>query len=63
MLGLNFSSKLDWGPDIVSIAKIASRIHSIKFPSPEVALCLCKSTISHAWNTVAMSGLRLLVAT
>ena len=60
MPGLNFSSKLDWGPDIVSIAKIASRIHSIKFPSPEVALYL---PYSHAWNTVAMSGQRLLVAT
>ena len=50
MLGLNFSSKLDWGSYIVSIAKTASKkigvlIHSMKFLSPEVALYLYKSTI------------------
>ena len=50
MLGLNFSSKLDWGSYIVSIAKTASKkfralICSIKFLSPEVALYLYKSTI------------------
>ena len=50
MLGLTFSSKLDWGSYIVSIAKTASKkigalIHSMKFISPEVALYLYKSTI------------------
>ena len=50
MLGLTFSSKLDWGSYIVSIAKIASEkigasIRSMKFHSPEVALYLYKSTI------------------
>ena len=50
MLGLTFSSKLDWGSYIISIAKTASKkigavICSIKFLSPEVALHLCKSTI------------------
>ena len=45
MLGLTFSSKLDWGSYIISIAKTASKktgalIHSIKFLSPEVALYL-----------------------
>ena len=50
MLGLTFSSKLNWGSYIVSIAKTASRkigalIHSMKFLSPEVALYLYKSTI------------------
>ena len=45
MLGLTFSSKLDWGSDIVSIAKSASKkigalIHSMKFVSPGVALYL-----------------------
>ena len=50
MLGLTFSSKLDWGSYIISIAKTASKkigalIHSMKFLSPEVALCLYKSTI------------------
>ena len=50
MLGLTFSSKLDWGFYIVSIAKTASKkigalIRSMKFLSPEVALYLYKSTI------------------
>ena len=50
MLGLTFSSKLDWGSYIISIAKTASKkvgalIHSMKFLSPEVALYLYKSTI------------------
>ena len=50
MLGLTFSSKLDWGSYIVSIAKTASRkiealICSMKFFSPEVALYLYKSII------------------
>ena len=49
MLGLTFSSKLDWGSYIISIAKTASKkigalICSMKFLS-EVALCLYKSTI------------------
>ena len=50
ILGLTFSSKLDWGSYIISIAKTASKkigalIHSMKFLSPEVALYLYKSTI------------------
>ena len=50
MLRLAFSSKLDWGSYIISIAKIASKkigalIHSMKFISPEVALYLYKSTM------------------
>ena len=50
MLGLTFSSKLDWGSYIISIAKTASKkigalIRSLKFLSPEVALYLYKSTI------------------
>ena len=49
-LGLTFSSKLDWGSYIISIAKTASKkigalILSMKFLSPEVALYLYKSTI------------------
>ena len=65
MLGLTFSSKLDWGSYIVSIAKTASKkigalIHSIKFVSPEVALYLIKLLYGHVWNTVVMSGLVLL---
>ena len=50
MQGLIFSSKMDWGSYIVSIAKIASKkigalIRSMKFLSPEIALYLNKSTI------------------
>ena len=69
MLGLTFSSKLDWGSYIVSIAKTPSKkigalIRSMKFLSPEVALYLYKSTIRpYVWNTAVMSGLVLLVAT
>ena len=61
MLGLTFSSKLDCGSYIISIAKTASKkigalACSVKFLSPEVALYLYKSTIwpcmeycCHAW--------------
>ena len=50
MLGLTFSSKLDWGSYIISIAKTASKkigalIRSMKLLSPEVALYLYESTI------------------
>ena len=43
MLGLNFSSKLDWRSYILSIAKTASKkigalIRSVKFLSLDVAL-------------------------
>ena len=45
MMGLAFSSKLDWGSYIISIAKTVSKkigalIRSIKFLSPEFALYL-----------------------
>ena len=50
ILGLTFSSKLDWGSYIISIAKTASKkigalICCIKFFSPEVDVYLYKSTI------------------
>ena len=65
MLGLTFSSKLDWGSYIIYIAKTASKkigalIHSMKFLSPEISINL---PYSHVCNTVVMSGLVLLVAT
>ena len=68
MLGLTFSSKLDWGSYIISIAKTASKnigalIRSMKFLSPEVDLYLYKSTVAHAWNTVVMYGLVPLIGT
>ena len=68
MLGLTFSSRLDW----VSIAKTASKkigalIRSMKFLSPEVALYLYKSTIRpcmecccHVWAGVPSCYLELL---
>ena len=66
MLELTFSSKLDWGSYIISIAKTASKkigalIHPIKFLSPEVIST--NLPYGHVWNTVVMSGLVLLVAT
>ena len=72
MLGLNFSSKLDWGSYIVSIAKTASKkigifIRSMKFLSPEVVLYLYKSTIRpcmeyccHVWAGALSCYLELL---
>ena len=50
MLGLTFSSKLDWGSYIIPFAKSASikigvLIFSMKILSPEVALYLFKATI------------------
>ena len=71
-LGLNFSSKLDWGSYIISIAKTASKkigalIRSMKFLSPEVALYLYKSTIRpcmeyccHVWAGAPSCYLELL---
>ena len=72
MLGLTFSSKLDWGSYIVSIAKTASKkigalIRSMRFLSPEVALYLYKSTIRpcmeyccHVWAGAPSCYLELL---
>ena len=72
MLGLTYSSKLDWGSYITSIAKTASKkigalICSMKFLSPEVALYLYKSTIHpcmeyycHVWAGAPCFYLELL---
>ena len=72
MLGLTFSSKLDWGSYIISIAKTASKkigalIRSMKFLSPAVALYLYKSTIRpcmeyccHVWAGAPSCYLELL---
>ena len=66
MLGLTFSSRLDWSSYIIFIAKIDSKkivalIRSMKFLSPEIALYPYKSTIHPC--TVVMSWLVPLVAT
>ena len=72
MLWLTFSSKLDWGSYIISIAKTASKkigvlICSVKFLSPDVALYLYKSTICpcmeyfcHIWAGAPSCYLELL---
>ena len=72
LLGLTFSSKLDWGSYIISIAKTASKkigalIRSMKFLSPEVTLYLYKSTIRpcmeyccHVWADAPSCYLDLL---
>ena len=72
ILDLTFSSKLDWGFYIISIAKTASKkigavIRSMKFLSPEVALYLYKSTICpcmeyccHVWAGAPSCYLELL---
>ena len=72
MLGLTFSSKLDWGSYIISIAKTASKkigalIRSMKFFSPEVALYLyisiirpCMEYCCHVWAGAPSCYLDLL---
>ena len=68
MLVLTFSSKLDWGSYIICIAKTAStKIRSMKFLSPVVALYLYKSTICscmeyccHVWAGTPSCYLQLL---
>ena len=71
MLGLTFSSKLDLGSYMISIAKTASKkigslLRSIKFLSPEVDLYLCQSTIHpcieccHIWAGAPSCYLELL---
>ena len=50
MLGFTFSSNLDWGSCIISIAKTASKkiaalTRSMKCLSPEVTLYLYKATV------------------
>ena len=72
MLGLTFSSELDWGSYIISIAKTASEkigalIRSMRFLSTGVALYLDKSTIRpcmeyccHVWTGAPSCYLKLL---
>ena len=72
MLCLTFSSKLDWGSYIISIAKTACKkigalIRSMKFLSPKVSLYLYKSTsrpcmeyCCHVWASAPSCYLELL---
>ena len=69
MVGLTFSSKLNWGSYIISIdttasKKIGALICFMKFFSPVVALYLyIYLPDTNVWNTVVMSGLVPLGAT
>ena len=68
MLGLTFSSKLDWGSYIISIAKTASKkigalIRSMKFLSLRLPCISINLPYAHVWNTVVTSGLVPLVVT
>ena len=61
ILGLTFSSKLDQGSYIISVAKTLSKkigalIRSMKF-SPEVALYLYKFTIPYSMYGILLSRL------
>ena len=72
MLGLSFSSKLDWGYYIFFIAKTASKkigalIRSMNFLSSEVVMRLCKFTMRscmeyccHVWAGASSCHLELL---
>ena len=68
ILGLTLSSKLEMGSYIISIPKTlqGALIHSVKFLSQEVALCLYKSTIRpcmeycfHVWAGASSCYLEL----
>ena len=72
MLGLTFSSKLDWGTYVISIGKTTSKvfgalIRCIKFLTPEVAQYFYKSTIRpcmtyccHLWAVTSCCHLEFL---
>ena len=66
MLGLTFSSKLDWGSYCISIFKTTSKkigalFRSMKCLSPEVSISI-NLPWTHVWNTAVTSGLVSLVA-
>ena len=67
MLGLTFSSTLDWGSYIILFAKSASiKIGTLIFSMKFFLLRLQTSvfhTYTYAWNTDVTSGLLLEVAT
>ena len=67
MLGLTFSSKLDWDSYIISVVKIASKKIGALIHSPEVSMNLSKSTIQpcmeyccHVWADAPSCHLELL---
>ena len=65
MLGLPFSSKLEWGSYIISIAKTASKkiralIRFMKFLSLEVVLQPCMEYCCHLWGGTTSCYLELI---
>ena len=72
LLGVSFTSKLDWDSYIISLAKAPSKkigalLHSVKFLSPELVFYLYKSTIRpfieyccHVWSGAGKCYLNLL---
>ena len=68
MLGLAFSSKLEWCSYITSIAKTAFKkigalMCSMTFLSPELLCISINLPYCHAWNIVVMFGLVPLATT
>ena len=68
MLELTFSSKVDWGSYIISIAKTASKkiaalIHYMNFFLLRLLCISINLPYTHVWNIVFTSGLVPLVAT
>ena len=68
ILGLTFSSKLNWGSSITSITKTASKnigalICSISFFLLKLLCISINLPYTQVWNTVVTSGLVSLVAT
>ena len=67
MVGLTYSSKLDYGSYIISFAKTAfKKIGASMFDFFSLLRLLCISInlpYTHVWNIVVMSGLVPLVST
>ena len=67
MLGLSFSSKLDWVLILslcdTSSKKMRASILSLKFLFSDVVLYLFKKSSNFGWNIAVMSGSVLLIAT
>ena len=66
MLGLTFSSKLDWGSNIIPIAKSVSNKIGAFYSFYELLRLLCISInlpYTHLWNAPVTSGLVPLIAT
>ena len=66
MLGVNFSSKLDWDLYIFSIAKTVSNLkYALICPFKFLSLMSLYNSINlpyrQEWNTAVMSGVELLV--